>query len=281
MTYQIVGVYRESIYSHNAIDADRGILEESLEQAQELFKNSKNETTEIKIFEASEIGKINKDASLVLSMAQDPAALKLLSDLEQQGVFVCNSIESIKNCFRTRMIPRLAETQAQLPKSLILGTQNPLDEVFPSPNGYWLKRGDFHALTSSDVQFCKNTAEISTSLALFQKRGVTQVILQEHIPGDVYKFYGVRGLFFECRIVDSCIEPTVPADLSDICAKAQAAAELLGLEVYGGDCAISKNGETFIFDMNDWPSFRTCRTAAAKAIAKYSVFRMREHLKKR
>ncbi|KAA6308831.1 hypothetical protein EZS27_039572, partial [termite gut metagenome] len=47
----------------------------------------------------------------------------------------------------------------------------------------------------------------------------------------------------------------------------EAAADILHLIVYGGDCIVSPDGIVRIIDFNDWPSFAPCRTEASKAIA--------------
>ena len=45
------------------------------------------------------------------------------------------------------------------------------------------------------------------------------------------------------------------------------AAEALGLEVFGGDAVIQRNGEPMIIDLNAWPSYALYRDRAAEAIA--------------
>jgi hypothetical protein len=45
-------------------------------------------------------------------------------------------------------------------------------------------------------------------------------------------------------------------------------ADVVSLDIYGGDAIIDKDGRIYIIDFNDWPSFSRCREDAAKAIAK-------------
>jgi hypothetical protein len=49
----------------------------------------------------------------------------------------------------------------------------------------------------------------------------------------------------------------------------QAAATSLGVEIYGGDCVYGKDDALALIDLNDWPSYRSCRASAALAIADY------------
>ena len=36
--------------------------------------------------------------------------------------------------------------------------------------------------------------------------------------------------------------------------------------MYGGDAIVTSDGDFYIIDFNDWPSFASCREAAAEAI---------------
>lgn len=49
---------------------------------------------------------------------------------------------------------------------------------------------------------------------------------------------------------------------------AQHAASELNIQVYGGECILSPDGDLRIIDFNDWPSFAPCRVQASTAIAK-------------
>ena len=52
--------------------------------------------------------------------------------------------------------------------------------------------------------------------------------------------------------------------LKDLCHRA---CQELQVVVYGGDCIVTPEGEIFIIDFNDWPSFAPCRNQAAPHIA--------------
>ena len=45
------------------------------------------------------------------------------------------------------------------------------------------------------------------------------------------------------------------------------AANVLNVEVYGGDCVCVPHAAPVLIDLNDWPSYASCRTKASKAIA--------------
>ena len=48
----------------------------------------------------------------------------------------------------------------------------------------------------------------------------------------------------------------------------------LGLEIYGGDAVVTPEGELFLIDLNDWPSFTGCQADASDAIAALSCERL-------
>ena len=131
-----------------------------------------------------------------------------------------------------------------------------------------------------DVSFVTNTEEAVGVLRSFNERGVVSAVLNEHLAGDLVKFYGVEGTDFFYWYYPS---PTKNSkfgleaingeshgfafsvermkQISDDMAK------LIDVPVYGGDAVVSSEGDIRIIDFNDWPSFSRCREEAADAIA--------------
>jgi hypothetical protein len=107
---------------------------------------------------------------------------------------------------------------------------------------------------------------VEHKLALFRSRGVTEVILQRHIYGDIYKFYGVRGKFFRAIKVRDFLKSTTIPKLDGLEKDSFGAAEALGLQIFGGDAILDAKGTFHFIDLNDWPSFRICRDDAARAV---------------
>lgn len=148
-------------------------------------------------------------------------------------------------------------------------------------DGYWVKRADGYAQTATDVQYasCRDEAcEIADQMTL---RGVREVEIRAHVKGDLIKFYAVRNTgFFRYYYpgddgdwkFTSEQRNGVPCHYrfdSDLLAQmAEKAAQLVGLDIYGGDCVICPNGSPVLIDLNDWPSFSRCREEAAEAIAR-------------
>ena len=47
-----------------------------------------------------------------------------------------------------------------------------------------------------DVCFCHDWVEVEKMKSTFMQRGITDVVAQAHVKGDVVKFYGVEGTNF-------------------------------------------------------------------------------------
>ncbi len=77
------------------------------------------------------------------------------------------------------------------PTSVSVAT-NPGRAAFPGP--CWVKRGDVHATEAGDVCFNGDAAALDASLARFAARGIARAVVQDHVPGDLIKFYGVAGV---------------------------------------------------------------------------------------
>ena len=90
------------------------------------------------------------------------------------------------------------------------------------------------------------------------------------MPGPVIKFYGVAGGHF-FRWYDAAVGvggPRPEVDEARLRALAFAAADRLGLHVFGGDAVLPSPNRPVLIDLNDWPSFAPFRAEAAQAIAR-------------
>jgi hypothetical protein len=147
-------------------------------------------------------------------------------------------------------------------------------------HGYWLKRADAAAQTEADVVFASDSQALAEAEAAMRARGIRDYIISPHVEGDLVKFYGVPAAgFFRCFYpTDDGLSKFglehrngqahhYPFDAAHLQIKAEALAAAVGLEVYGGDCIVTADGNWFMIDFNDWPSFSRCREEAAEAIA--------------
>jgi hypothetical protein len=190
-----------------------------------------------------------------------------------------NRIEGVENTFRQAMVQILAGLPF-FPRSIMLSTGNGASP--PTWNsGIWLKRGDYHALDAErDVVLVKDEKGVQQAMALFLKRGITSVLAQEHIPGDIVKFYCVRDHladrvlwfhWFYHKDQDLRAYPFSRKELEGHCIEAGRAMEL---EVFGGDAIVDSRGRIFVIDVNAWPSFALFRQEAAGHIASLMASRL-------
>ena len=115
----------------------------------------------------------------------------------------------------------------------------------------------------------------------FFLRGIKRAVINRHQPGDLVKFYGVRGTSFfhwfypfdndHSKYGKEAINGpshNLPFNVESLKADCAKAADILDVQVYGGDCIVAEDGTYKIIDFNDWPSFAPCRAEAAIVIAR-------------
>lgn len=266
MTVLFWGVRRHPRYSPGHVEEDARIL---LQTAEELGR--RGYTVEIRD-ETDLSGDV--PARIIFTMAQSPEGIRRLDALQRQGRVVVNSPESIRNCHRNRMIPLLQAAGVPLPVSWFVDLRSGTPPSPLSAGGgtqalqagrLWVKRGDVHATDPGDVVAVDDARDLEAVLEQFGRRGLYRVLLQEHVPGDLVKFYAVRGTpFFFWYFPDSRTRRSV--DSGALRRWATRAAEVLGLDVYGGDAIITPEGSVVIIDVNDWPSFAPCVEEAVSFI---------------
>ncbi len=275
---KVLGIYREEKYSNRAITADKAIMDEVLGT----LKSRLLDDVIVSFVRPEDLSfdSLSLDIDLVFSMAQEESILKFLDFLESRGTVVVNSGRAIRNCYRGKLSELLSDESFSYPRYTSLKTYQKPCELFDSDNGYWIKRGDFHALVDDDVTHVESIDDIADVLNRFNDRGVDEVILQENCEGELFKFYGVRDNFFSLRYMGRTSKDRysfVPGnsdiyfDQSLLEALAHRAAKVLNLDYFGGDCIITPSGKMHFIDFNDWPSFRTCVKEVAPVMVSYAL----------
>lgn len=257
-----LGVYRERVFSPGKIREDAAILHATLTE----LSRTGYKTT---VAEPKDLDSFSGRPAFVLSMAQSHRALDILESWQKQGTRIINSVSSIRNTYRKPLISLLAKACLPIPSSQILQ----VDEAewgtsFGASASYWLKRGDVHATQQADVAKVTSKEEFVRALNHFRRQKIKEVLVQEHVGGEVIKFYGVaKGRYFRAFLVSNGEEVT--SEMKTLSTLAHRSAETVGLEIYGGDSILTQKGEMILVDLNDWPSFSRCCRSAAKGIAKY------------
>ena len=263
-------IQRAACYSPNSEEKDLAILQE----VGCFFDNAKiigegdfieNFSTYNQLISAESVGTVNAYYQII-SMARSPKALDCLEQLEQRGIRVLNPSVGIRACQRSNVEEVMRENHLPLPP----------DE---GDEGYWVKRADAAAQSKEDVCFCHDWAEVEKMKSTFMQRGITDIVTQAHVKGDVVKFYGIEGTgFFRYYYSGDDTETKFgdegrngkpqyyPFSSSNLQTDAEKLACLLQTPIYGGDAIIQEDGSYVIIDFNDFPSFSKCRKEAAKAI---------------
>ena len=263
-------IQRAACYSPNSEEKDLAILQEVgslLENATIISEDDfvNRFSTYNQSVSSESVESVNTYCQII-SMARSPKALDSLEQLEQSGIRVLNPSVGVRACQRSNVDKVMRENYLPLPPD-------------KGDDGYWVKRADTTAQSKEDVCFCHDWAEVEKIKSTFVQRGITDIVTQAHVKGDVVKFYGVEGTgFFRYYYSGDDTETKFgdeerngkpqyyPFSSSDLQADAEKVACLLQTPVYGGDAIIQEDGSYVIIDFNDFPSFSKCRKEAAKAI---------------
>ena len=283
----IAGIMRAGAYSPNHIGNDAAIFNATADQLRK-----RGCTVNIYSEEQFNSGKVKE--RVILNMCREQESIKRLQDMEDDGCIVVNSGYGIENCTRERMTRILMGHNIPYLDSVIVNTDEAVVNQLRKAgiNNCWIKRGDFHAMHKEDVSYVRHAEEAQEVLQEYFYRGIKRAVINRHLVGDLIKFYGIHNspFFFwfypfdeghskygleaingKSKGIDFDIER-----LKDIC---HDASEVLGVEIYGGDCIVSPEGDIRIIDFNDWPSFAPCRNEAAPFIAKAVLNYVKSKLK--
>lgn len=273
--FKIAGVTRSNQYSPNHIGNDAAIFDATVAHLREAgcVVNVYSEET----FRETEIPE-----TFIFNMARNLETIQKLKKLESKGCVVINSGYGIENCTREQMTRLLLANDIPHPRSIIVNTN---EDVFPFINNHtfancWIKRGDFHAIHREDVSYVRNPEEGQSVLREYALRGIRRAVINEHLKGDLVKFYGISNsdFFFWFYPFDmnhskfglekiNGEAKGIPFDLTQLKNICQKASDVLQVKIYGGDCIVAEDGSIRIIDFNDWPSFAPCRIEAAPYIA--------------
>lgn len=265
----IFAIRRAERYSPNSVAKDAAIL-------QCVSQELRGEGFDVRIV-AEEAAIPDVGATAYISMGRETSTLQRLALEQARGRVVINTPQSVALCCNRRKLTEILQQG---------GVQVPPSEGI---YGYWLKRADGVAESHDDVRFARNREEALCIREEMERKGMKDVMVQAHVPGDLVKFYGVRSTTFfrtfypgddgQTKFGDERLNGHPCHYLFNTDAlhqTAERAAQLAGVDVYGGDCIVQPDGSYRIVDFNDWPSFSRCRGEAAHAIALRITERLRQ-----
>ncbi len=220
-----------------------------------------------------EENEIPDDITAVCTMSRTESTIERLRQAEQRGIAVINTTTAVGNCSRERFMKILYENDIPQPPFTTVNNANGLNAAyFPC----WLKKSKGWSNHKDDVTFAPTMQEAVTAIGQMASRGITECIQMIHCPGDIIKFYGIGDSFFHhCYPAGgkfgkediNGVPKHYSFDTQTLKNIAQRAARAVGVEVYGGDAIVTPQGEIFIIDLNDFPSFTAIRDTAAVEIA--------------
>ncbi len=187
----IAGVMRLNVYSPNNIGNDGEIFKATVKALEKLG-------CRVRVYTETDFQSSEIQEEVVFSMGRQDKTIAKLRALEAKGVKVVNTPSGVVNCIREQMTKLLLEANMPHPKSIITPTKID-DSFFEKYNlGYpcWIKRGESHAIEKEDVAYVCNAAELESRMKDFRDRGIGKAVINEHLRGDLVKFYGVVGTPF-------------------------------------------------------------------------------------
>lgn len=258
----ILAIRRKACFSPNSVGKDRLILRLVCGE----IKKIGHLKSDIRMVDEDALTHPVETADCCVSMARSDKALSVLAAMRHNGCKIVNSPQGVMSCQRSKLNGLMLQNNIPMPNQ-------------EGEHGYWLKRGDTAAQTERDVVYCPDKTALEKTKDEFRARGIDDWVVSAHIIGDLVKFYGVGERFFQYFYPND--DGISKFGVEQVNGKAHhydfnaerlrscvvKLAKLTGVDVYGGDVIIEKNGDYSIIDFNDWPSFSRCRVAAAKAIA--------------
>lgn len=277
---RILGIGRSKIYSPNSVDRDSAILEAVASRLKRL--NHSVVLINEDCFFSDEDG---QEFDGIYSMARGNESLSKLLHIEKDcGIPVINSPQSVLSCTRDHIVQLLIQNGIPHPDSQKVSLNEPRNMSF-GDYPLWFKRIDSCAQDADDVTFVNSDEDAERAVASYLTKGIDEVLVERHVPGDLIKFYGVAGTSFlyyyypiaqngfskfglERHNGDFVGYKFDKRELKDIADQAALCCNLL---VYGGDAIVTREGHLILIDFNDWPSFSPCRKEASRAIASQIV----------
>lgn len=272
-THAIAAVYRSHEHSPNLSDADSRIIDAVCVRLQERGYT-------IHHYTEAQFGAAAVAEHTIINMCRKHDSIEKLCRLEAEGRTVINSGHAIRKCTKRKLWEISEANGVDTPATCILATdssQLPFDGQF---RPCWLKLPDDSVTDKDDIIYAATLADYHAALALYRNRKIGEILVCEHLEGDLLKFYAVAGgrylytlypkqsgyskFGYEDNNTDEKYYPYDNEQLKNIC---RIMSRETGITVFGGDCIITPDGKINIIDLNDWPSFSPCAQEASEAIA--------------
>ncbi len=271
---RILGILRSAEFSPNMVDRDAAILYAVRDELEKCGH-------EVEVVSENDLTQLDFDLSAfdrVFGMERKLDVIERLKEKNGDSKFV-NPLQGIMDTTnRYDLMKTFMREGVSMPACALYSKEGIISDgevSFP----LWIKRGDGCAQVKEDTSYVTNPEEAETVLKSFEERGLERFVVQQHLAGDLIKFYGVEGTdFFDWNYAYEGFskfgleeingkEHGYPFEVGVLKSLVDGAARASRMPVYGGDAIIDEQGRMYIIDFNDFPSFSRCREQAAKAIA--------------
>ncbi len=275
---RIAAILRAEIFSPNHIANDAAILHAVVSEL-------RRRGCAVNIYSESEFCEKSMEEDVIVEMCRGEKALEKIQALEDEEKIVVNSGYGIENCVRMIMVRLLADAGIPIPESVVVETDVNVKKKLEKSgfSSCWVKKGDAPVHHQEDIARCRHPEEAQEILHEFFFRHIKKAVVSKDIPGEKIRFYGIASTrWFYCfmpfrpdNMQTDTHEDTdvILKKAKDICMKA---AEALRVDVFGGDMVVTSNGDCYIMNFDDWPSFAPIRKEASKEIAKSVMGRIRK-----
>ncbi len=280
---KIAGIMRAGAFSPNHIGNDSTIFNIVADQL-------RKRGCIVNVYTEEQFIRDGVTESIIVNMCRERRSIERLQSYEDAGLIVINSGYGIENCIRERMTRIFIGSGIPYPQSFVVNTDEVIRDTLSDAGigKCWIKRGDSHTMHKEDVTSVRHPEEAQEILQEYFLRGIKRAVINRHIEGELIKFYGIAGTpFFSWKAPPDATrrhnryteQNATAFDEDRLKALCTAAADLLDVKIYGGDCILTRDGKMYLIDFDDWPSFAPCRQEAATQIAKFVMATIKKRKK--
>jgi len=274
---KIVLLHRAEEFSPNNVEKDALLLE----AVGAVLQGRGDEVSHLREEELSAEALAPFDA--VISMARRFPSLMLL---EKSGKRVINVPRGVRCALsRETTLDLLSASGVPVPPYWV---HDPVrDEMFLCERRLhallpgWVKGMHPRGVHAGDVSFVSDAMAADSRVIQLVAEGYTDIVVTRHEPGFVVKVYCVDGKMIHWMLPQQSgytkfgdeIHNDAPSrkeevDVRQLEQLSERIGEAIQLQFFGFDAIVSAPGKVYVIDVNDAPSFSSCRQLAAEKIVK-------------